>query len=236
VSVLDLPALTAAERAAGIPLSRYRPVPRQRRPHPRDRGRVIALSNDPAHDARRPFWIVGHAADGPDGPDRRWHASAGALWAGNPPDDGATRIPHPAMRQLAGHDARRRDGAQPIVPLAVSWDRGTPDESAGVIWFSDGSTLPLTSHLALLHHAGADGSAAPHTGITWTAAPRWHSLQAERDGLRIAALVRLKRSPARDAEAHAAIGLVESHRRERHVNTVPTSATSGNRNSLFQLR
>ena len=205
---LLLPAMTTAQRAAGVPLSDYRPAPRQRRPHPPDRGRVIALSNDAAHDPRRPFWIVGHAADGPGGPDRRWHAAADALWAGEPPTDGATRIPHPAMRQLAGHDARAREGARPVVPVAVSWDHGKNADSAGVVWFSDGSTLPLESYLALLHHAGARAGGAPPQGtVTWTAAPRW--LQAELDGLRIAALVRLKRSPGRDAQACAAVAIID---------------------------
>ena len=200
-----------AERAAGIPLGRYRPTPRQRRPHPPDRGRVIALSNDAAHDPRRPFWMIGDASDAPGEPDRRWHAAADALWAGEPPDDGATRIPAAAMRMLAGRDARRREDARAVVPLAVSWDRGKAAESAGVVWFSDGSTLPLESYLALLHHAGARAGGEPPQGtITWTAAPRWPLLQAELDGLRIAALVRLKRSPERDAEALAARAAIDA--------------------------
>ena len=202
--------MTTARRAAGIPLSDYRPVPRQRRPQPPHRGRVIALSNNAEHDPRRPFWIVGHAADGPGGTDRRWHAAADALWTGEPPADGATRIPHPAMRQLAGHDARARDGARPVVPLAVSWDHGKDADSAGVVWFSNGSTLPLESYLALLHHAGARAAGAPPQGtVTWTAAPRWPLLQAERDGLRIAALVHLKRSPRRNAQACAAVAIID---------------------------
>ena len=222
MSVLEPPAASTAERAAGIPLSRYRPVARQRRPHPPDRARVIAVSNDAAHDPRLPFWIVGQAADGPGEPDRPWHATAEALWAGDPPDDGAIRIPHPAMRRLTGPDARRRDGARPVVPLAVSWDRGQAAESAGVVWFSDGSTLPLASYLALLHHAGAGANGAPRPAVTWTAAPRWHMLQAERDGARIAALVRLKRAPARDAEAREAIAEIE------HWNSATTPQTGKN--------
>ena len=209
MTVIEPPAASRAERAAGVPLSRYRPVPRRRRPHPPDRGRVIALSNDAAHDPKLPFWVVGQAADGPDEPDRLWHATPEALWAGDPPADGATRIPHPAMRQLAGKDARRRDGARPVVPLAVSWDRGSTAESAGVIWFSDGSTLPLASYLALLHHAGAGADGVPYPAVTWTAAPHWQMLQAEGDGLRIAALVRLKRSPGRDAEACEALAVID---------------------------
>ncbi len=204
---LLLPAMTTARRAAGIPLNGYRPRPRTRRPHPPDRGRVIALSNDAAHDPRRPFWMVGDAADGPHEPDRRWHAAANALWAGEPPADGASRIAQPAIRVLAGHDARH-DGARPVVPLAVSWDHGKAADSAGVVWFSDGSTLPLDSYLALLHHAGARAGGAPPRGtVTWTAAPRW--LQAELDGLRIAALVRLKRSPRRNAQACAAVATID---------------------------
>ncbi|MCY4121750.1 MAG: hypothetical protein OXG72_12605 [Acidobacteria bacterium] len=198
--------MSRTERAAGIPLNRYRPAPRQRRPHPPDRGRVIALSNDARYDPRRPFWMVGDAADAPGEADRRWHAAADALWAGEPPDDGASRIPAPAVRLLAGADTRRRENAQTIVPLAVSWDRGRAADSAGVVWFSDGSTLPLESYLALLHHAGARAGGAPPQGtVTWTAAPGWPLLQAELDQRRIAALVRLKRSPGRDAEAVAAL-------------------------------
>ena len=197
------------DRAAGIPIGRYRPEPQRRRPHPPDRGRVIALSNDAAHDPRRPFWIVGYAADGPGKPDRAWHATAQALWAGDPPDDGASRIPHPSLRQLAGDDARLRENAAPIVPLAVSWDRGQNSDNAGVVWFSDGSTLPLDSYLGLLHHAGATAAGAPPRGsITWTAAPRWPLLQAELDGRRIAALVRLKRSARRNAEARTAMAAI----------------------------
>ena len=207
MSILDPPA-GKTERAGGVPLARYRPTPRQRRPHPADRGRVIALSNDAEHDPRRPFWMVGDAADAPEEPTRRWHASADALWAGEPPDDGATRIPAPALRLLAGADARRRDGARTIVPLAVSWDRGSAADSAGVVWFSDGTTLPLESYLALLHHAGARAEGAPPQGnITWTAAPQW--LQAELDGQRIAALVRLKRSAGREAEAGTARAAID---------------------------
>jgi len=203
---LPPPAMTTARRAAGIPLSDYRPRPRARRPGPPNRGHVIALSNDAAHDPRRPFWIIGDAADGPHEPDRRWHAAANALWAGEPPADGATRITHPGMRGLAGHDARR-DGARPVVPLAVSWDHGRDADSAGVVWFSDGSTLPLESYLALLHHAGVRAGGAPPRGtVTWTAAARW--LQAELNGLRIAALVRLKRSPRRNAQACAAVAII----------------------------
>ena len=198
------------ERAAGIPLNGYHPTPRQRRPHPPDRGRVIALSNDARHDPRRPFWMVGDAADAAGEPDRRWHAAADALWAGEPPDDGANRIPSPAIRLLAGRDARRREDARAIVPLAVSWDRGRAADNAGVLWFSDGSTLPLESYLALLHHAGARAEGAPPQGtITWTAAASWPLLQAELDGQRIAALVRLKRSPGRDAEAVAARAAID---------------------------
>ena len=207
MTILDTPA-GRAERAAGIPLGRYRPAPRQRRPHPPDRGRVIALSNDAAHDPRRAFWMVGDAADAPGEPDRRWHAAADALWAGEPPDDGATRIPAAAMRMLAGRDARRREDARTVVPLAVSWDRGKAADGAGVVWFSDGSTLPLESYLALLHHAGARAGGAPPQGnITWTAAPQW--LQAELDGRRIAALVRLKRSAGREAEAGTARAAID---------------------------
>lgn len=199
-----------AERAAGIPLGRYRPQPSQRTPHPPDRGRVIALSNDAAHDPRRPFWIVGRAADGPDDAGRPWHGTAETLWAGDPPDDSATRIPHPALGQLAGHDARLRESSAPVTPLAVSWDRGKAADSPGVIWFSDGSTLPLPSYLALLHHAGARADGTPPRGtVTWTAAPRWPLLQAELDGRRIAALVRLKRSAQRDAEARTAMAAIE---------------------------
>lgn len=198
------------ERASGIPLDRYRPTPRQRRPHPPDRGRVIALSNDAAHDPRRSFWMVGDAADAAGEPDRRWHAAADALWAGEPPDDSATRIPAPAVRMLAGRDARRREDTRSVVPVAVSWDRGKAADSAGVVWFSDGSTLPLESYLALLHHAGARAGGAPPQGTTtWTAAAGWPLLQAELDGRRIAALVRLKRSPARDAEAVAALAAID---------------------------
>ena len=215
MSSRDTPA-SRAERTAGIPFGRYRPTPRQRRPHPPDRRRVIALSNDALHDPRRPFWMVGDAADGPGEPDRRWHAAADALWAGEPPDDGATRILSPAVRLLAGRDARRRNDAQAVVPLAVSWDRGKNAESAGVVWFSDGSTLPLESYLALLHHAGARAEGAPPQGtITWTAAAGWPLLQAELDGQRIAALVRLKRSPGRDAEAVTALAAIGERNTEQ---------------------
>ena len=198
------------ERASGIPLARYRPAPRRRRPHPPNRGRVIALSNDAGHDPRRAFWMVGDAADAAGEPDRHWHAAADALWAGEPPDDGATLIPAPAIRMLAGRDARRRKNAREIVPLAVSWDHGNATDNAGVVWFSDGSTLPLESYLALLHHAGARAEGAPPQGtITWTATPDWPLVQAELDGRRIAALVRLKRSPGRDAEALAALAAID---------------------------
>lgn len=196
-----------AERAAGIPLARYRPAPSQRRPQPPDRGQVIRLSNDAAHDPRHPFWIVGRAADGPGETDRPWHATRHELWTGDPPDDDATRIPHPCLRQLAGHDARR-EGAGPVVPVAVSWDGGKAADSAGVVWFSDGSTLQLESYLALLHHAGARATGEPPRGtLTWTPARRW--LQAELDGVRIAALVRLKRSPRRDGQARAAVAMID---------------------------
>jgi len=209
VTILEPPA-DRSERAAGVPLGRCRPAPRRRRPHPPDRGRVIALSNDTGYDPRRPFWMVGHAADAPDQPNRRWHAAADALWAGDPPDDGATRIPSPAIRLLAGENASRREGAGPVVPLAVSWDHGERADSAGVVWFSDGSTLPLESYLALLHHAGAGAGGAPPRGsVTWTAAAGWPLLQAELDRRRIAALVRLKRSPRRDAQAAAAIAAID---------------------------
>ena len=154
--------------------------------------------------------MVGDASDGAGEPDRRWHAAADALWAGEPPDDGATRIPSPAVRMLAGRDARRREDARTVVPLAVSWDRGRAADSAGVVWFSDGSTLPLESYLALLQHAGARAEGAPPQGtITWTAAAGWPLVQAELDGLRIAALVRLKRSAGRDAEALAALAAID---------------------------
>ena len=206
MSILDRPP-GRAERTAGIPLARYRPEPSERRPHPPDRGQVITLSNDAAHDPRRPFWIVGHAADGPGEADRPWHATRHELWAGNPPDDCATHIPHPCIRQLAGHDARR-EGSKHIVPLAVSWDDGKAADSAGVVWFSDGSTLQLESYLALLHHAGARATGEPpHGTLTFTPGRRW--LQAELDGVRIAALVRLKRSPRRDAQARAAAAMIQ---------------------------
>ena len=209
MSSVNLPA-GRTERAGGVPLDRYRPTPRRRRPHPPDRGRVIALSNDARHDPRRAFWMVGDAADAAGDPDRRWHAAADALWAGEPPDDGATRIPASAVRLLAGRDARGREDARTVVPLAVSWDHGKASETAGVVWFSDGATLPLESYLALLHHAGARAEGAPPQGtITWTAAPGWPLLQAELDGRRIAALVRLKRSPGRDAEALAALAAID---------------------------
>ena len=117
---------------------------------------------------------------------------------------------------LAGRDARRRDDARTVVPLAVSWDRGNAAENAGVVWFSDGSTLPLQSYLALLHHTGARAEGAPPPGtITWTAAPGWPLLQAELDGQRIAALVRLKRSPGRDAEAVAALAAIGERNTEQ---------------------
>ena len=216
------------DRAGGIPLERYLPVPRQRRPHPPDRGRVIALSNDAAHDPRRAFWMVGDAADAAGEPDRRWHAAADALWAGEPPEDGATRIPSPAVRMLAGRDARHRENARTIVPLAVSWDGGKAAESAGVVWFSDGSTLPLASYLALLHHAGARAEGAPPRGtITWTAAPGWPLLQAELDRRRIAALVRLKRSPGRDAEALTALAAIDEWNADRSCNGERERQTSG---------
>lgn len=206
MTILGRPA-GRAERAAGIPLARYRPEPARRRPHPPDRRQMIMLSNDAAHDPRRPFWIVGHAAEGPGEADRPWHASRYELWAGEPPDDGAARMPHPCIRQLAGHDARHQ-GARPVVPRAVSWDHGATADSAGVVWFSDGSTLPLQSYLALLHHAGARASGEPPLGtVTWTPARRW--LQAELDGVRIAALARLKRSAARDAQARTAMETID---------------------------
>ena len=108
--------------------------------------RAIALSNDAAHDPLRPFWIVGEAADGPGEPDRRWHAAADALWAGEPPADGATRIPHPAVRLLAGNDLREREGPRTIVPLTVSWNNGSAHYLQGIVWFSDESALPLAAY------------------------------------------------------------------------------------------
>lgn len=197
-----------ARRALGIPLALYRPKPRQRRPQPADRAQLILLSNDAAIDVRQPFWIVGDAVDGPDEPERPWHGTRDALWAGQPPDDDATRVPQPALGALAGHDARR-DGAAPVVPLAISWDGGSARDTAGVIWFSDGSTLPLQSYLALLHHAGARAPGeAPAGALTWTPARHW--LQAELDGRRIAALVRLRRAQARDAQARDALQIATS--------------------------
>ena len=105
------------------------------------------------------------------------------------------------------------------MPVAVSWDRGKAADNAGVVWFSDGSTLPLESYLALLHHAGACAGGAPPQGtITWTATARWPLLQAELDGLRIAALVRLKRSPGRDAEALGAAAAIDDWNASRSDN------------------
>ena len=103
------------------------------------------------------------------------------------------------------------------MPLAVSWDGGNAADNAGVVWFSDGSTLPLESYLALLHHAGARaGGAPPRETITWTAAPGWPLLQAELDQRRIAALVRLKRSPARDREAVEALTAIDEWNANRN--------------------
>ena len=209
-----------AERAAGIPLGRYRPQPSQRTPHPPDRGRVIALSNDAAHDPRRPFWIVGRAADGPDDAGRPWHGTAETLWAGDPPDDSATRIPHPALGQLAGHDARLRESSAPVTPLAVSWDRGKAADRTGVIWFSDGSTLPLPSYLALLHHAGARADGTPPRGtVTWDG----RSTLA-------AAAGRARRATDRRAGAPETLGAArrrgpDGHGRDRRVERAPIPAT-----------
>ena len=123
------------------------------------------------------------------------------------------------MRMLTGRDARQRENAVTIVPLSVSWDRGKAADNAGVVWFSNGSTLPLESYVALLHHAGDRAGGAPPRGtITWTAAARWPLLQAELDGLRIAALVRLKRSPERNAEALGAAAAIDDWNASRSDN------------------
>ena len=208
------------QRAAGVPLSACRLRARAQRPHPPDRARLLFLSNDPDHDPRRPFWIVGALADRPGGSARDWHMSAEAAWAGPPPaDDRASRIPHPAVQQLVGYDLRERPEAHAMAPLAVSWDHGRQTDEAGVVWYSDGSTLPLPAYCAVLHYAGAKNTAEPPERIAWTAAPGCPFLQAEQGGNaapRIAMCVKLRRSIARDAQAVAALRLIDAwnHNRE----------------------
>ena len=204
------------QRAAGMPLNACRLLPRAQRPHPPDRARLLVLSNDPDHDPRRPFWIVGWTADRPGGSAREWHMSAAAAWAGPPPaDDRASRTPHPAVRQVVGYDLREQPEAQSAVPVAISWDHGRQTDEAGVVWYSDGSTLPLPTYCAVLHHAGARKTAEPPEPLTWTAAPGHAFLQAEQDGQRIAMCVRLKRARARDAQAVSALHLMEAWNRSR---------------------
>ncbi len=219
------------QRASGLPLGACRLRPRIRRPHRPDRARLLVLSNDPDHDPRRPFWIVGAAADRPEGSDREWHMSAEAAWAGPPPaDDRASRVPHPAVRQLVGYDLRERPEARAVGPLAISWDHGRQSDEAGVVWYTDGSTLPLPTYCAALQHAATSPAWKGSTprALTWTAAPDCPFLQAEqrpetlpgnrRDNAaraRIAMCVKLKRSPARDTQAVYARQLIEAWNRSR---------------------
>ena len=204
------------QRAAGVPLNACRLRPRARRPHPPDRARLLVLSNDPDHDPRRPFWIIGLAADRPGESAHEWHMSAEAAWAGPPPgDDRASRIPHPAVRHLVGYDLRERSEAHAAAPLAISWDHGRQTDEAGVVWYSDGSTLALPTYCAVLHHAGARKTAEPPEPVAWTAAPDCPFLQAEQGGSRIAMCVRLKRAAARDAQAVSALRLIEAWNRSR---------------------
>ena len=210
------PSNARQQRAAGVRLSACRLRPRARRPHPPDRARLLVLSNNPDHDPRRPFWIVGVAADRPGENRREWHMSAEATWAGPPPaDDRASRVPHPAVQQLVGYDLRERPEAHAAAPLAISWDHGRQTDEAGVVWYSDGSTLPLRTYCEVLHHAGARKTAEPLAPLTWTAAPGRAFLQAEQDGYRVAMCVRLKRAAARDAQAVSALRLIEAWNRSR---------------------
>ena len=217
------------QRAAGMPLSACRLRPRVRRPHGPDRARLLILSNDPEHDLRRAFWIVGAAADRPEAGDHEWHMSAEAAWAGPPPaDDRASRVPHPTVRQLVGYDLRERPEARAVAPLAISWDHGRQSDEAGVVWYTDGSTLPLPTYCAALHHAATSLPEGINRALTWTAAPGCPFLQAEqrpetlpgnrRDDAaraRIAMCVKLKRSPARDTQAVYALQLIEAWYRRR---------------------
>ena len=203
-------------RAAGIPLNACRLRPRSRRPHPPDRARLVVLSNNPDHDLRRPFWIVGTAADRAGETGREWHMSAEAAWAGPPPaDERVSRIPHPAVRQVVGYDLRERPEANAVAPIAISWNNGRQTDEAGVVWYSDGSTLPLPTYCEVLHHAGARKTAEPPKPLAWTTAPGCAFLQAEQGGQRIAMCVRLKRAAARDAQAVAALRLIETWNRSR---------------------
>ena len=204
------------QRATGVPLKACRLRPQAQRPHPPDRARLLVLSNDPDHDPGRPFWIVGAAAARPGGTAREWHMSAEAAWAGPPPADSrASRIPHPAVRQLVGYDLRERPEAHAAAPLAISWDHGRQTDEAGVVWYSNGSTLPLRTYCAALHHARARKTAETPEGITWTAAPGSAFLQAEQGEQRLAMCVRLKRAATRDAQAVSALRLIETWNRSR---------------------
>ena len=203
-------------RAAGIPPDRWRATPRRRRPHPAGRWRLLQVSNDPAHDPRRPFWLVGRARDRRGNARREWHASAEAVWTGAPPaGDGASWVPSPALGLLVGEDLRGHPEACAILPVAISWDHGDEVMDAGVVWYDDGSTLPLETCCALLDHTGAGDGTDPFAGLSWTSAPGRPLVQAEHEGTRVAMLVRLKRSAARDAEAAWAVGRIDARRGEQ---------------------
>ena len=209
------------ERAAGIPIG---PLPAdsrsQRTPHPPDRDRVVVHSRTTPRTT--PAARSGSSAAPPTAPNRpSGHGTPPRKRSGPETRPTTTRRAYRTRRSASSPDTTPdcATSSAPVTPLAVSWDRGKAADKVGVVWFSDGSTLPLASYLALLHHAGARADGTPPRGtVTWTAAPRWPT-----------AAGRAGRATNRSAGAPEALGAARrrgpgGHGRDRRVEQTPIPA------------